>query len=98
MFYIICFLCVLKQSLGKIKKLNDAPLECNLSAVYGVTLFADLQPIEFKQRHLKLSSKDQIRNNRIPGTKSSPSWNRFSFVNGTKLKSGSMTLPLKVDW
>lgn len=96
--HIVSFLCVLKQSLGKIRKLNHAPLECNLSAVYGVTSFADLPPIEFKQRHLKLSSKDQIRNNRISGATKSSSWKRFSFVNGTQLKSGSMTLPLKVDW
>lgn len=89
---------MLKQSLSKIKKLNGAPLECNLSAVYGVTSFADLPPIEFKQRHLKLSTKDSIRNNRIPGTKDIPSWSRFSFINGTKLNSSSMTLPLKVDW
>lgn len=89
---------MLKQSLSKIKKLNDAPLECNLSAVYGITSFADLPPIEFKERHLKLSFKDPIRTNIIPGTKGSPSWNKFSFINGTKLKSGSMTLPLKVDW
>ena len=89
---------MLKQSLSKIKKLNDAPLECNLSAVYGITSFADLPTIEFKEQHLKLSPRDSIRTNRIPGTKSKPSWNKFSFVNGTKLQSGSMTLPLKVDW
>ena len=78
--------------------MNGVTLESNLSAVYGVTLFADLPLIEFQEKHLKFSSRDPIRNNRIPGTKRNPSWDKFSFVNGTQLKSGSLTLPLKVDW